>query len=113
MSSETQYTVMADFLSLHKVAGLAALLYDHCLTFGDEINLICTAPRSFLKWVFLTNHYLVEMCLIAVAIGALRCRVLFPRLLNHRLLEISGYSSVLRDNGVSISSTFTVKILTA
>ncbi|KAF8499586.1 hypothetical protein F5888DRAFT_1683520 [Russula emetica] len=48
-------------------AGLAALLYDHVLTFGDEVNLIWTAPRSFPKWVFLTNHYLAEVCLIAVA----------------------------------------------
>ncbi|KAI0279522.1 hypothetical protein BGY98DRAFT_1145506 [Russula aff. rugulosa BPL654] len=56
------------------VAGVVALLYDHSLTFGDEINLICTAPRSFLKWVFLTNHYMVEMCLIVTAHGARRCR---------------------------------------
>jgi len=48
-------------------AGLVVLLYDHFLTLGDEINLVWTAPRSFLKWVFLINHYLVEVCLITVA----------------------------------------------
>lgn len=59
--------------------GLAALLYDHLLTFGDEIKLVWTAPRSFLKWVFLINHYLVEVCLIAVA------------------NEMSGFNGLLRD----------------
>jgi hypothetical protein len=52
-----------------KVAGLAALLYDHALTIGDEIRLIWAAPRSFLKWIFLLNHYLSEVCLIVTANG--------------------------------------------
>jgi hypothetical protein len=47
-----------------KAAGLAALLYDHALTIGDEIRLIWAAPRSFLKWIFLINHYLSEVGLI-------------------------------------------------
>ena len=52
-----------------KVAGLAALLYDHALTISDEIRLIWAAPRSFLKWIFLLNHYLSEVCLIVTANG--------------------------------------------
>ena len=52
-----------------KAAGLAALLYDHALTIGDEIRLIWAAPRSFLKWIFLINHYLSEVGLIVCANG--------------------------------------------
>jgi len=55
---------VARYLSL---AALVALLYDHALTIGDEIRLVWTAPRSFLKWTFLINHYLAEVCLIAIA----------------------------------------------
>jgi hypothetical protein len=54
-------TAVARYLS---AAGLAALLYDHALTIGDEIRLIWAAPRSFLKWIFLINHYLSEVGLI-------------------------------------------------
>lgn len=68
------------FLCLDKAAGLVALLYDHSLTFGDEINLICTAPRSFLNWFFLTNHYMVEVCLIAITSGAY---IALPRICFH------------------------------
>jgi len=48
-------------------AGLVAMLYDHALTFGDEVRLIWTAPSSFVKWVFLTNRYLTGVCLVGVA----------------------------------------------
>ncbi|KAH9998718.1 hypothetical protein BJV77DRAFT_1064708 [Russula vinacea] len=57
-------TIVARYLS---AAGLAALLYDHALTIGDEIRLIWAAPRSFLKWIFLINHYLSEVGLIVCA----------------------------------------------
>ncbi|KAF8482493.1 hypothetical protein DFH94DRAFT_727507 [Russula ochroleuca] len=57
-------TSVARYLS---VAGLAALLYDHALTIGDEIRLIWASPRSFLKWIFLINHYFSEVCLIVSA----------------------------------------------
>ena len=79
---------------------MVALLYDHSLTFGEEINLICTAPRSFLKWVFLTNHYMVEMCLIVIAHGAY-CRVIVSTMLNYRLLETSGFNPFMRNDRVS------------
>ncbi|KAH9993206.1 hypothetical protein BJV77DRAFT_375337 [Russula vinacea] len=38
-----------------------------CLDHRDEIRLIWAAPRSFLKWIFLLNHYLSEVCLIVTA----------------------------------------------
>ncbi|KAF8482502.1 hypothetical protein DFH94DRAFT_727604, partial [Russula ochroleuca] len=61
---EFYLTAVARYLG---AAGLAALLYDHALTIGDEIRLIWAAPRSFLKWMFLINHYLSEVGLIVSA----------------------------------------------
>ncbi len=42
------------------------MLYDHILTFDDEIRVIWTAPNSFVKWIFLINRYAAELCLLAV-----------------------------------------------
>ncbi|OCH84997.1 hypothetical protein OBBRIDRAFT_839300 [Obba rivulosa] len=47
--------------------GLVALVYDHALTFGDEVSLVWTAPHSFAKWAFLVNRYFVLCMQIAVA----------------------------------------------
>jgi len=55
---------IARYLSL---SGLVALLYDHVLTFDQEIQLVWKAPSSFVKWIFLANRYLSEVCLLAVA----------------------------------------------
>jgi hypothetical protein len=40
-------------------AGLSLLLYDHLLTFSDEVDLVWKAPNSFSKWAFLLNRYVV------------------------------------------------------
>jgi Family of unknown function (DUF6533) len=58
---------------LEEVGGLVTLLYDHALTLDQEITLIWKAPSSFVKWVFLVNRYLSEVCLLAVANGACFC----------------------------------------
>lgn len=47
--------------------GLVFLLYDHALTFSDEVELVWKAKPSFAKRLFLFNRYLVAGCLIAVA----------------------------------------------
>lgn len=47
--------------------GVSLLVYDHCLTLPDEVLLIWSAPRSFAKYVFLANRYLVAICLLIVA----------------------------------------------
>ena len=65
-----RHAIISDFCPPIKAVGLVALLYDHSLTLGDEVNLIWTARRSFLKWIFLTNHYMVGVCLIVVTNGA-------------------------------------------
>ncbi|OSD01353.1 hypothetical protein PYCCODRAFT_1445825 [Trametes coccinea BRFM310] len=47
--------------------GLMVLLYDHCLTFGDEVRYIWTAPATYAKYTFLLNRYTVLCTLVAVA----------------------------------------------
>ncbi|KAI0790880.1 hypothetical protein C8Q75DRAFT_806253 [Abortiporus biennis] len=48
-------------------AGLVVLLYDHILTLPDEIRLVWPVRRSFAKYAFLLNRYLVLGCVLAVA----------------------------------------------
>ena len=50
-------------------AGLVVLLYDHILTFNEEVRLVWRAPHSFPKYAFLFNRYLVLSCLLPVAHG--------------------------------------------
>ncbi|KAJ7232082.1 hypothetical protein C8J57DRAFT_177151 [Mycena rebaudengoi] len=54
-------------------AGLVILLYDHLLTFGDEVRLIWSAKSSTTKFMFLATRYLVPslMILNAVALSGL------------------------------------------
>ena len=53
-----------------EAAGLMILFYDHLLTFGDEVELIWTAPATYAKYTFLLNRYSVLATLLAVAYGA-------------------------------------------
>ncbi|EJD03269.1 uncharacterized protein FOMMEDRAFT_156655 [Fomitiporia mediterranea MF3/22] len=48
--------------------GLVIVLYDHMITFHDEVRLIWQARSSFAKWLFLCNRYMVPTTLIWVAI---------------------------------------------
>jgi len=48
--------------------GLTVLFYDHVLTFSDEVTLIWHAPKSFAKYTFLFNRYLVLSAQIAAAV---------------------------------------------
>ncbi|KAI0093427.1 hypothetical protein BDY19DRAFT_923643 [Irpex rosettiformis] len=48
------------------VAGLIVLLYDHALTLSDEVSLVWAAPRSFAKYAYLFNRYMVVICLLGV-----------------------------------------------
>ncbi|EPT04973.1 hypothetical protein FOMPIDRAFT_46296 [Fomitopsis schrenkii] len=47
--------------------GLVVLLYDHVLTFADEVRLVWLAPRSLAKYAFLLERYLVLGTLLCVA----------------------------------------------
>ncbi len=53
----------------HIAIGLMVLLYDHILTFADEVKLIWTAPATYAKYIFLLNRYTVLGTLLAVAYG--------------------------------------------
>ena len=68
-----RFTTLASGYRLTGVsaAGLVILLHDHLLTLSDEINLIWRAPRSFAKYAFLGNRYLVLGALVDVNIGVL------------------------------------------
>ncbi|KAH9917866.1 uncharacterized protein BXZ73DRAFT_105389 [Epithele typhae] len=48
-------------------AGLVVLLYDHILTFADEVELIWPAPATYAKYMFLLNRYGVLGTLLATA----------------------------------------------
>lgn len=43
--------------------GCVVLLWDHLLTFRDEIEYMWKLPLEFSKAVFLFNRYFVEVCL--------------------------------------------------
>ncbi|VDB96530.1 unnamed protein product [Peniophora sp. CBMAI 1063] len=49
------------------MAGLVMILYDHMLTFADEVELIWKAPRSIARTLFLINRY----CVPAMVIGSM------------------------------------------
>ncbi|KAI0737627.1 hypothetical protein C8Q80DRAFT_1114898 [Daedaleopsis nitida] len=48
-------------------AGLMVILYDHLLTFADEVELIWPAPATYAKYIFLLNRYTVLGTNLAVA----------------------------------------------
>ncbi|KAI0344551.1 hypothetical protein BDW22DRAFT_1326561 [Trametopsis cervina] len=50
----------------YAAAGLVILLYDYVLMFGDEVHLVWGAPRSFAKYAYLFNRYLVMVCMLVV-----------------------------------------------
>ena len=56
-------------LNTETAIGLIILLYDHVLTFSDEVTLVWLAPPSFPKYAFIFNRYLVLACLIGIAHG--------------------------------------------
>jgi hypothetical protein len=75
--------------------GLVALLYDHILTFPEEVSLIWRSPPSFSKYAFILNRYLVPLALITTA------------------FEMCGFSGFQFTDGVSVLFlTTTIQILT-
>lgn len=48
----------------HQVASLVVLLWDHFLTFGEEVRLIWPSRANFVKRAFLVNRYIVPIVLI-------------------------------------------------
>ncbi|KAI0916218.1 hypothetical protein AcV5_003217 [Taiwanofungus camphoratus] len=48
----------------HAVAGFTALIYDHILTFGDEVNYIWNNRMGLVSIIFLLNRYIVPLVLV-------------------------------------------------
>ncbi|QRV78145.1 hypothetical protein RhiJN_06160 [Ceratobasidium sp. AG-Ba] len=44
-------------------AGFVILVYDHLLTFGDEVELIWSQPASVVSVIFVVNRYLAPVVL--------------------------------------------------
>ena len=51
--------------------GLAALLWDHLLTFAEEVDVIWVAPWTLSKITFVFLRYGVLAALLLIAYGAL------------------------------------------
>ena len=45
------------------MAALVVLLWDHCLTFSEEVRLVWPSRANFVKRAFLINRYLVPIIL--------------------------------------------------
>ncbi|KAG8907935.1 hypothetical protein FRB99_001443 [Tulasnella sp. 403] len=45
-------------------AGFVVLIYDHLLTFADEVELIWLKPMSLVTMLFLFNRYLVPLIIM-------------------------------------------------
>ncbi|KZP18678.1 hypothetical protein FIBSPDRAFT_1045984 [Athelia psychrophila] len=58
----------ATYTRYFSAAGLVVLLFDHLLTFTDEVALVWDSKPSFTKYLFLLNRYLVPSVLIVVAV---------------------------------------------
>jgi len=63
--AELKDAVAAKYLT---AAGLVVLIYDHFLTFSDELELYWQSKDSFSKYGFLTNRYVVPAMLIAISV---------------------------------------------
>ncbi|KAI5115002.1 hypothetical protein M0805_005178 [Coniferiporia weirii] len=62
-----QYAIDANATRYLSGVGLAVLLYDHILSFDDEVRLVWQAKPSFAKKAFLLNKYLVPAVLLVWA----------------------------------------------
>lgn len=67
LSHRRALVLLTDILIL--VIGLVVLLWDHLLTFGDEIKYIWKWPVEVSKIVFIFNRYLVEGSLCCTVYG--------------------------------------------
>ncbi|KAG2148871.1 hypothetical protein DEU56DRAFT_753105 [Suillus clintonianus] len=73
-SSELQNLRASQYVS---AAGLVVLLWDHFLTFHDEVELVWRARLSFPKVLFLFNRYVVPVSLIVLTYEFQFCQTWF------------------------------------
>ncbi|EIW82647.1 hypothetical protein CONPUDRAFT_151712 [Coniophora puteana RWD-64-598 SS2] len=55
-----------DFLAIMYVifAGFSILVWDHMITFGDEVKLIWRQKKTFIVYIFLLNRYIVPLSFV-------------------------------------------------
>jgi hypothetical protein len=85
-------------------AGLVVLIYDHFLTFSDELELYWQSKASFSKYGFLTNRYVVPAMLITMSVGKHHQVVSVRTLTDQNFPESSGLWDVTFSDAVG---TFT------
>lgn len=85
------------------VVGVVVMLYDHAITFGEEVRCIWKAPRSFAKYLFLLNRYFVPALLLAILHGACSVFEKAKTPLQRMYLEMCGFNgNVYEDRGYTI-----------
>ena len=57
--------------------GMVLMMYDHALTFADEVHLVWSARPSFAKRLFLLNRYVVLLSLVYAAVCELSHPIFF------------------------------------
>ena len=78
--------------------GFVVLLYDHLLTFELERKYVWNAPRSFSKFAFLFNRYMVLCCLVAITCGEYSAfSIRFCLEAHERSQDMCGFSFTLTD----------------
>ncbi|EGN99615.1 hypothetical protein SERLA73DRAFT_134913 [Serpula lacrymans var. lacrymans S7.3] len=92
----------ADVVRYLSAAGLVILLYDHLLTFADEVALIWTSSRSFAKYLYLMNRYLVPQVLIVTAYQM--CGFSGYQFTDERCRVLLSISSILAIISISIAN---------
>lgn len=74
MSNYTHHPVSSLQVAWHAEAskymtlvGFTVVFWDHICTFSDEVQFIWTAPKSFVKLLFLANRYITLACMAVAA----------------------------------------------
>lgn len=86
---------------MRTVFGLAILLYDHVVTFRQEVAYVWKAPNSFAKIAFLVNRYLVPVVLTVCYISEYPSQFFKPSSLMSDL-AMSGFVGIKFTNAVRL-----------
>lgn len=46
------------------MVGFTILIYDHLITFSEEVQFVWKRPKNLVSWIFLTNRYLTPTVLV-------------------------------------------------
>lgn len=96
--SQLQTVQHAEVSRYMTVVGLTVVFWDHACTFGDEVQFLWTAPRSFVKNLFLGNRYIALACMVLAACQTSRLVRMSDRvtpLLPRTVLVLTGWFSCI------------------